>query len=96
MKGIIVGGELHGNAVRGAKVGINVDGAGVLSAPVAIFDNTVSPAPAGSYFSECAQPIPADWMNVAPASIVDRRDDRARASSHLSDWCELWSDLATD
>ena len=29
----IVGGELHDNAVRGAKIGINVDGAGVWRAP---------------------------------------------------------------
>ncbi|PYR81021.1 MAG: hypothetical protein DMF87_06875 [Acidobacteria bacterium] len=96
MKGIIVGGDLHDNAVRGAKVGINVDGAGMLGAPVAIYDNRVTPAPAGSYFSGCPQPIPADWMNVAPASIVDRRDDTARASSHLSDWCQLWSSLTVE
>ena len=96
MKGIIVGGDLHDNAVRGAKVGINVDGAGVFSAPVAIYDNRVTPAPAGSYFSGCAQPISADWMNVAPASVVDRRDETARTSSHLSDWCQLWSGLSSD
>ena len=95
MKGIIVGGDVHDNAVRGAKVGINVDGAGVLGAPVAIYDNRVSPAPAGSFFSGCPQPIPADWMNVAPASVVDRRDETMRASSHLSDWCQLWSVLST-
>jgi hypothetical protein len=96
MKGIIVGGELHDNAVRGAKVGINVDGAGVPGAPVAIYNNSVSRAPAGSYFSGCPQPIPADWMNVAPASIVDRRADTTQAGSHMSEWCQLWSDLSTD
>ena len=56
--------------VRGAKVGINVDGAGMLGAPVAIYDNRVTPAPAGSYFSGCPQPIPADWMNVAPGDLI--------------------------
>ena len=65
-------------------------------APVAIYDNRVTPAPAGSYFSGCPQPIPADWMNVAPASVVDRRDETAQASSHLSDWCQLWSGLSTE
>jgi hypothetical protein len=91
----IIGGELRDNQVLGAKIGINVDGAGAWKAPTAIFGNSVSPAPSGSYFSECAQPIPADWMNVSPTSIVDRRDDEQQAGSHLSEWCELWSDLAT-
>jgi hypothetical protein len=86
----IVGGELFGNAVRGAKIGINVDGAGVWRAPTAIFANSVDPAPAGSYFLECAQPIAAEWMNVSPTSIVDRRDEATRVGSHLSDWCQLW------
>jgi nitrous oxidase accessory protein NosD len=90
----IVGGELRDNQVLGAKIGINVDGAGVWTAPTAIFANSVSPAPSGSYFSECAQPIPAEWMNVAPASIIDRRDEVNPAGSHLSESCELWSDLS--
>jgi nitrous oxidase accessory protein NosD len=95
MKGIIVGGDIHDNAVRGAKVGINVDGAGMFSAPVAIYDNRVTPAAAGSYFSACPTPLSADWMNVAPDSVIDRRDETTRAGSHLSDWCQLWSDLST-
>jgi hypothetical protein len=92
----IVGGELHDNIVRGAKIGINVDGAGDRDAPTAIFNNTVEPAPAGSYFATCAQPIPAPWMNIAPTSIVDRRNEETKAGSHLSDWCQLWSNLAVD
>jgi hypothetical protein len=89
----IVGGELHGNEVRGAKVGINVDGAGSRRIPIAIFANTVSDVPARAYFSDCASPIPAGWMNVAPTSVVDRRDDLADTSAHLSDSCQLWSGL---
>jgi hypothetical protein len=92
----IVGGELHGNEIRGAKVGINVDGAGSFRAPIAIFANAVSNVPVDSHFSDCAQLIPTDWMNVAPTSVVDRRNDLSPAGAHLSDACQLQSDLAPD
>jgi hypothetical protein len=87
----IVGGELYDNDVRGATIGINVDGAGVPHAPTTVFANSVQPAPSGSYFTECAQPIPAEWMNVAPTSVVDRRNETERTGSHLSDPCQLRS-----
>ena len=90
----IVGGELHDNIVTGAKIGINADGAGDRDSPTAIFSNSVEPAPPGSYFETCAQPIPAPWMNIAPTSIVDRRNEATKAGSHLSDWCQLWSILS--
>jgi hypothetical protein len=77
-------------------VGINVDGAGTFRAPVAIFGNEVLDVPAGSHFSECARAIPAEWMNIAPTSFVDRRDELSQAGAHLSDGCQLWSDLAPD
>ena len=92
----IVGGELHGNKVRGAKVGINVNGGGTFRAPIAIFANAVSDVPAGSYFSDCARAIPTDWMNVAPTSVVDRRDELSPTGVHLSDPCQLSSALAPD
>ena len=53
-------------------------GAG-FDAPTAIFSNAVEPAPSGSYFATCAQPIPASWMNIAPTSIVDRRNEETKA-----------------
>jgi len=92
----IVGGELHDNIVKGAKIGINVDGAGDRDAPTAIFSNHVEAAPPGAYFATCTQPIPAAWMNIAPTSLVDRRNEETKAASHLSDWCQLWSNLAVD
>jgi Right handed beta helix region len=92
----IIGGELHDNVVKGAKIGINVDGAGDRDAPTAIFSNSVEPAPPGSYFATCAQPIPAPWMNIAPTSFVDRRNEETKAGSHLSDFCQLSSNLAVD
>jgi hypothetical protein len=92
----IVGGDLHDNIVKGAKIGINADGAGDREAPTAIFSNSVEAAPPGSYFATCAQPIPAAWMNIAPTSIVDRRNEETKAASHLSHGCQLSSNLAND
>jgi hypothetical protein len=92
----IIGGDLHQNTIRGAKVGINVDGAGTVRAPIRIFANAVSNVPAASYFSACAQETPTDWMNVAPTSVVDRHDEFTPTGEHLSDRCELMSALAPD
>ena len=92
----IVGGELHDNIVKGAKIGINVDGAGDRDAPTSVYGNRVEAAPSGSYFATCAQPIPAACMNIAPTSIVDRRQEETKTASHLSDFCQLWSNLAVD
>lgn len=92
----IVGGELYGNEVRGAKVGINVDGAGDPRAPIAIFANRVSDVPPGAWFSACVRRIPTDWMNVSPTSVVDRRDEFEPTGAHLSDPCQFWSAVAQD
>jgi len=89
----IVGGELRGNDVRGAKVGINVDGAGQRLAPIAVFANRVSGVPAGAVFADCPTPIPTGWMNVSPISFVDRRDELAPTAAHLSNACQLFSAL---
>jgi hypothetical protein len=90
----IIGGEVRDNVVKGAKIGINVDGAGNRDAPTAVFDNTVESPSIGSYFAVCPQPIPAEWMNIAPTSLVDRRDEQTATGSHLSDSCQLWSKLS--
>lgn len=92
----IVGGDVHDNEVRGAKVGINVDGAGVRLAPTTIYGNRISGVPARAYFSDCRRPIPTGWMNVSPTSVVDRRDEFTPTGAHLSDACQLWSDVAAD
>ena len=92
----IAGGEVHDNIVMGAKIGINVDGAGDRDAPTAIFSNTVDPPMPGSYFAECSHPIPAEWMNISPTSIIDRRNEDTRTGSHLSDSCQLSSKLSTE
>jgi hypothetical protein len=92
----IVGGEVSNNEVRGAKVGINVDGAGVRRMPISIFANKVEGVPAAAYFSDCADRIPALWMNIAPTSVVDRRNDVSPAGGLSSDGCQLWSRLASN
>jgi hypothetical protein len=93
---IIVGGELHDNEVRGAKVGINVDGAGVFRAPVAIHDNVVSAVPEGVYFSDCSRPIATGSINISPTSVVDRGDENTPTGAHLSDLCQLSSTLTVE
>jgi hypothetical protein len=90
---IVVGGDVHDNVVRGAKVGINVDGAGVWKAPVVVRHNLISEVPSGAYFSGCVRTIATDDMNVSPTSVVDRRGDTSPTGSYLSDACQLSSDL---
>jgi hypothetical protein len=92
----IVGGTVVDNAVSGAKVGINVDGAGSRLAPTTVYSNDVTNVPTDTVFSGCAQPVPTDWMNVAPTSVVDRRNDAAPTGSHLSYVCQLSSGLKTE
>lgn len=93
---IVVGGDIYDNAVSGAKVGINVDGAGIVRAPVAIHDNLISSVPAGAYFSDCAQPIVTSPMNISPTSVVNRGDENMPAGAQLSDLCQLSSAVTAD
>jgi len=93
---IVVGGDVHDNVVRGAKVGINVDGAGVWKAPVVLRNNRVSQVPPGAYFSDCSRSIETDLVNISPTSVVDRRDDPTPAGAHFSDPCQLWSNLTAE
>ena len=87
----IVGGELSGNEVRGAQVGINIDGAGVRLAPFSLYGNVVSATPAAGRFTDCARPIPTAALNVSPTSIVRMARDASPDAAHLSDACQLWS-----
>jgi len=93
---ITIGGDLHDNEVRGAKVGINVDGAGILRAPVAIHDNIVSAVPDGVYFSDCSRPIATGSINISPTSVVDREGENTPTGAHLSDLCQLSSTLTAE
>ena len=88
---IVIGGDVHDNAVLGAKVGINVDGAGIIRAPVAIHDNLISAVPEGAYFSSCAQQLATNPMNISPTSVVNRGDETTPTGAQLSDMCQLSS-----
>lgn len=90
----IFGGAVHGNDVRGARVGINVDGAGVRLAPTAVYGNRVSEVPEGAYFAGCATPMPTEWMNISPISVVDRGNELTPTGARLSQPCQLWSELS--
>jgi hypothetical protein len=92
----IVGGEVFANTVTGAKVGINVDGAGSRMAPTAVYANAVTHVPSNEVFSACDETVPTDWMNVAPTSVVDRRNDLMPTGEHLSYLCQLSSVLVAD
>ena len=85
----IIGGDLHQNHVRGAKIGINADGAGTTRAPTRIFGNDVLGVPADAYFPGCPDPIPTGWMNISPTSAIDRHGEHVDTASHLSERCEL-------
>jgi hypothetical protein len=89
----IVGGYIWDNQIHGAKVGINVDGAGVAQAPVRIFSNRVTDLPAPSYFSNCGTSISTGWMNVAPTSFVDRGDETTPTTTQFTDTCQFFSAL---
>ena len=86
----IVGGAIFENQIHGAKVGINVDGAGTTTAPVKIYSNRVTDVPPGA-FANCVNGMSTDWMNIAPTSIVDRSDERTPTGTHLSDTCQFFS-----
>jgi hypothetical protein len=89
----IIGGKIWENQIHGAKVGINVDGGGVARAPVAIFSNRVTDLAEGAYFVTCDRPLAAEWMNVAPTSVVDRSDEVSPTGAHLTEPCQFWSPL---
>jgi hypothetical protein len=92
----IIGGELHDNEVRGAKIGINADGAGVVDAPITVYRNSVEDVSSGGRFTACDERIVTEAINIAPTSVVDRRGDTMPAGSHASDSCQLWSAVATE
>ena len=89
----IMGGRIWNNEIHGAKIGINVDGAGIRGAPVRIFSNRVTDLPEPSYFSSCGTAIRPVWMNVAPISVVDRGDEAIPTATRLTDGCEFFSPL---
>ena len=92
----IVGGTVTANDVIGAKVGINVDGAGSRAAPTAVYANDVTNTPAAAVFSGCAESVPADKINVAPTSVVNRGSDSEPIGTHLSYLCQLSSSLQAE
>lgn len=89
----IIGGHIWDNQVHGAKVGINVDGAGTPQVPVQVFSNRVTDLPPLSYFSNCEKPTLTGWMNIAPRSFVDRGDDATPTGAYLADFCQFFSPL---
>ena len=69
----IRGGELSGNTVVNAKMGLVVSGAGTGDAPVVIFGNSISGSPASATFL-CGSRRSANYV-ISPDSVVDTRGD---------------------
>jgi hypothetical protein len=65
----IRGGTVAASSVDGARMGIDVDGAGTPDAPTTITGNQVGPAPASATFL-CGT-RPSSRFNVAPDAVVD-------------------------
>jgi hypothetical protein len=71
----IIGGEVTGNRIVGAGVGINVDGAGVRDAPMTIYANTIVSAIEPTTFPLCSKVHESSRLDIAPDSVVNRRQD---------------------
>jgi hypothetical protein len=72
----IVGGEVTGNYVVGAGVGINVDGAGTRESPIVIYANTVLLIDDRAMLIPlCARTHQGSRLDIAPDSFVIRRND---------------------
>jgi hypothetical protein len=65
----IRGGMVAANTVDGARMGIDVDGAGTPDAPITVTGNQVGAAPATAMFM-CGQ-RPSSRFNVSPDAVVD-------------------------
>jgi hypothetical protein len=81
----IIGGEVTGNRVVGAGVGINVDGAGVRDAPMTIYANTIISVIEPTTFPLCASVHESSRLDVAPDSVVNRRQD-VEIPARRRDW----------
>jgi hypothetical protein len=71
----IVGGEVLGNRVTGANVGINIDGAGTTTSPIAVYGNTVHMVSETGPFPLCNGVHETSAMDIADDSVVNRRGD---------------------
>lgn len=71
------GGEVRGNVVRGAKLGIVASGAGTPDAPLVLFANDVSGSPSSARFS-CGVRQSANIV-ISPGSVVDTRGEGGAA-----------------
>ncbi|MBL8918254.1 MAG: hypothetical protein JNJ54_05300 [Myxococcaceae bacterium] len=71
------GGEVRGNVVRGAKLGIVASGAGTPDAPLVLFGNDVSGSPSSARFT-CGVRQSANLV-ISPGSVVDTRGESGAA-----------------
>ena len=83
----IVGGEVSGNRVTGAAIGINIDGAGRPDSPITVFANTIVTVEQRLQVALCGREFPTSDIDIAPDSYVERRGD-TRHQARRRDWHE--------
>lgn len=69
----ITGGEVTGNTVRGALLGVNADGAGTAASPVQVFGNVIVQTFTRGTFTCGSRATSA--FNISPDSVIDRRGE---------------------
>jgi hypothetical protein len=70
-----------GNAVSGAKIQINAEGAGTVAKPVTVSGNQLGASPASAVFG-CGQTRAATAFNVSPDSFVTTTDGTGKMTFH--------------
>jgi hypothetical protein len=81
----IVGGEVIGNRIAGAGVGIVADGAGTRRSPIAVYGNTILQVPDTTTFRLCGAMFETSAIDIAKDAFVNRRGDD-RYPARQRDW----------
>ena len=76
----ILGGTVTGNTVTNARQGINVDGAGTVSAPLVLYNNPVSGSPTSAQFL-CGTMATSNLNIYLADSVVNRNGDATAATN---------------
>lgn len=82
----IFGGDVHGNTVTKAKLGLLIDGAGTATAPITVYGNTMSGSPSSAKFS-CGQTRATSNYNIGPDTFVARNGDTTPTTSYAWHQC---------
>jgi|GEM_PF-1751337 len=82
----ILGGSVYGNTVSSARQGINVDGAGTVSNPLVLYNNTATGSPSSATFN-CGTRQTSNLNIYTGDSVVNRNGDTATATNRQWHLC---------